>query len=55
MLYNFLVKTIRYFKKFSKKISPQNIKKSQSKAAHNPTRPPIFSPASFCCVKLKQF
>ena len=45
---------------FSKKISnfffaPQNIKKMSSKVAHNPTRPPVFSPASFCFVKLRQF
>ena len=44
---------------FSKKISifffaSQNIKKIPSKVAHNPTRPPVFSPAIFCIVKLRQ-
>ena len=34
---------------------PQNIEKLPSKVAHNPTRPPVFSPASFCFVKLRQF
>ena len=34
---------------------PQNIKKLPSKFAHNPTRPRVFSPASFCFVKLRQF
>ena len=45
---------------FSKKkirifFAPQNIKKLPSKVAHNPTRPPDFSPANFCFVKLRQF
>ena len=30
-------------------------KKLPLKVAHNPTRPPVFSPASFCFVKLRQF
>ena len=33
----------------------QNIEKLPKKVAHNPTRPPVFSPASFCFVKLRQF
>ena len=33
-------------KKKKKKFAPQNIKKLPSKVAHNPTRPPVFSPAS---------
>ena len=32
-----------------------SIEKLPSKVAHNPTRPPVFSPASFCYVKLRQF
>ena len=44
---------------FSKKIqiflAPLNIEKLLSKVAHNPTRPPVFSPASFFFVKLRQF
>ena len=35
--------------------APQNIEKLPSKVAHNPTRPPVFSPASFFFVKLRQF
>ena len=42
-------------KKFSKLFCPQNITKLSSKVAHNPTRPPVFSQASFCFVKLRQF
>ena len=38
-----------------KKIAPQNIKNLPSKVAHNPTRPRVFSPASFCFVQLIQF
>ena len=40
------------FKKF---FAPTNLKRFPSKVSHNPTRPPIFSPASFCFVKLRQF
>ena len=36
-----------FLKKFKKKISPQNIEKLPSKVAYNPTRPKVFSPASF--------
>jgi hypothetical protein len=44
------------FKKELKNIfDPQNMEKLPSKVAHNPTRPPVFSPASFCFVKLRQF
>ena len=47
-------------KKIFKKIlrfffAPQNIEKLPSKVAQNPTRPPVFSPASFFFVKLIQF
>ena len=35
--------------------APQNIEKLLSKVAHNPTRPPVLSPASFFFVKLRQF
>ena len=38
-----------------KKFVPQTIKKLPSKVAHNPTRPIVFSPASFCFEKLRQF
>ena len=44
------------FKKILKNFfAPQNIEKLPKKVAHNPTRPPVFSPASFCFVKLRQF
>ena len=43
------------FKKNFKYFAPQNIKKLSSKVAHNPNRSPVFSPASFCFVKLRQF
>ena len=36
-------------------LPPQNIEKLPSEVAHNPTRPPVFSPASFFFVKLRQF
>ena len=45
----FLKKNFKIF------FAPQNIKKLPSKVAHNPTRPPVFSPASFYFVKLRQF
>ena len=48
LLCNFLVRTLQYFKKKHKKKLP-------SKVAHNPTRPRVFSPASFCFVQLRQF
>ena len=41
-----------FLKKF---FATQNIEKLPSKVAHNPTRPPVFSPASFFFVKLRQF
>ena len=41
-----------FFKNF---FAPQNIEKLPKKVAHNPTRPPVFSPASFFFVKLRQF
>ena len=45
-----------FFKKLKKKnFAPQNIEKLPKKVAHNPTRPPVFSPASFFFVKLRQF
>ena len=41
---------------FKKKICPpKHKKKLPSKVAHNPTRPTVFSPASFCFVQLRQF
>jgi hypothetical protein len=40
------------FKKF---FAPQNLEKLPSNVSHNPTRPPVFSPASFCFVKLRHF
>ena len=47
----------KIFKKKSFKIffAPQNIKNLPTKVAHNPTRPQVFSPASFCFVHLRQF
>ena len=54
--FNFSMRLLRYFFKNLKKIfAPQNIEKLHSKVAHNPTRPPVFSPASFFFVKLRQF
>ena len=47
ILCNFSIWLLKYFLK--------NIEKLPSKAAHNPTRPPVFSPASFFFVKLRQF
>jgi hypothetical protein len=45
-----------FFKKLLKKLfAPQNIKKLSSKVAHNPTRPQVFGPASFCFEQLQQF
>ena len=45
-----------FLKKFQNLfLPPQNIEKLPSKVAHNPTRPPVFSPASFFFVKLRQF
>ena len=44
-----------FFKKNLDFFAPQNIKKLPSKVAHNSTRPPVFSPASFCFLKLRQF
>ena len=41
--------------KFDIFFAPQNITKPASKVAHIPTRPPVFSPESFCFVKLRQF
>ena len=35
--------------------APQNITNLPSKVAHNPTRPRVFTPASFCFVQLRQF
>ena len=35
--------------------APKNNRKLHSKVAHNPTRLPVFSPASFCFEKLRQF
>ena len=40
---------------FQKMFCPTKHKKLPSKLAHNPTRPPVFIPASFCFVKLRQF
>ena len=40
---------------FQKKFCHPKHKKLPSKVAHNPTTPPVFSPASFCFVKLRQF
>ena len=51
ILCNFSMWLLKYF---LKNFPPQNIKKLPSKVAHNPTRPPVFSPASFCIVKLRQ-
>ena len=42
-------------KKIKKIFAPQNIEKLPKKVAHNPTRPPVFSPGSFFFVKLRQF
>ena len=39
---------------FLKIFAPQTIEKLPSKV-HNPTEPPVFIPASFCFVKLRQF
>ena len=44
-----------FLKKIEKTFAPQNIKKLPSKVADNPTRPTVFSPASFCFVQLRQF
>ena len=44
-----------FLKKFSKFFLTPKHKKTPLKIAHNPTRPPVFSPASFCFVKLRQF
>ena len=45
----------KIFKKILKNFfAPQNLEKLPSKVAHNPTRPPVFSPASFFFVKLRQ-
>ena len=53
---NFSIRLLKYFQKiFKKNFAPQNIKKHASKVVHNPTRPPVFSPASFFFVKLRQF
>ena len=41
------------FKK--KKFCPPNHKNLPSKVVHNPTRPRVFNPASFCFVQLRQF
>ena len=41
-----LYATTVFFKKFKKIFAPQNIKKTASKVAHNPTRPRVFSPAN---------
>ena len=35
-------------------LSSADTKQLPSKVAHNPTRPPVFSPVSFCFVKLRQ-
>ena len=56
ILCNFSMRLLKNLKK--KKIiffASKNIKKLPSKVAHNPTRPPVFSPASFFFVKLRQF
>ena len=46
----------KIFKKKNQKFfCPPKHKKLPSKVAHNPTKPPVFSPASFCFVKLRQF
>ena len=37
------------------KMCPQNIKKMPSKVAHNPTRPTVFSPASFALCNWDSF
>ena len=56
ILCNFSMRLLKYFlKKFLNFFAPQNIEKLPSKVAHNPTRPPVFSPASFFFVKLRQF
>ena len=47
--YNVFKKILNFF------FATQNIEKLPKKVAHNPTRPPVFSPASFCFVKLRQF
>ena len=45
-----------FLKDFLKKICPPKHKKMPSKVfAHNPTRPRVFSPASFCFEQLRQF
>ena len=41
-----------FLKKLKFFFYPQNIKNLPSKVAHNPTRPRVFSPASFCFVQL---
>ena len=41
-------------KKIKKFLTPKH-KKAPQKVPHNPTRPPVFSPAKFCFVKLRQF
>ena len=43
-----------YFKK-SFFCPPKHKKKLPSKVVHNPPRPTVFSPASFCFVQLRQF
>ena len=56
ILCNFSMRLLKSFlKNFKFFFAPQNIEKLPSKVAHNPTRPPVFSPASFFFVKLRQF
>ena len=43
------------FKASLENFCPPKHKKVPSKVAHNPTRPRVFSPASFCFVQLRQF
>ena len=40
-----------FSKEFRKYFPSHNHKKLPSKVAHNLTRPPVFSPASFCRMK----
>ena len=53
-LCNFLVRTQLDTYVFGKKnCGPKNIKKTTLKICKNPTRPTVFSPASFCFVTLR--
>ena len=51
----FIADATIFKEKILKKFCPPKYKKMSSNVAHNPTTPPVFSPANFCFVKLRQF